>query len=89
MKAANHMDLIEQFDEAVYRKLKFFERSGPYWAGKNRPHRYDFIDNLLKYCNGGYSANQNYETKREIVEKRMAQNNQLNDFCPYTTFLIF
>eukprot|EP01103_Thecamoeba_quadrilineata_P012373 TRINITY_DN3180_c0_g1_i1.p1 TRINITY_DN3180_c0_g1~~TRINITY_DN3180_c0_g1_i1.p1 ORF type:complete len:422 (+),score=36.54 TRINITY_DN3180_c0_g1_i1:97-1362(+) len=44
IRALNHMDLVEPFDEAVYEKCKFYVRSGPYWEGKNRPWRYDWIE---------------------------------------------
>jgi len=86
MKAKNHINLIEQFDEAVYRKLKYFEKdeSGPYWAGHNRPLRYDFIDNLLARYNNGNSdprfQHTTYKTKQKSMEEIMSQGLVSNDF---------
>src|SRR5690606_30650021 len=45
VKAMNHLELVEPYDEAVYDKCNFAEKSGPYWMGGNRPWRYDAIEN--------------------------------------------
>ncbi len=48
MKAMAHVNTVEPLDEKLYLHLKFYEQSGHYWEGKNRPERYDDIEKILQ-----------------------------------------
>eukprot|EP01099_Mayorella_cantabrigiensis_P007902 TRINITY_DN719_c0_g2_i1.p1 TRINITY_DN719_c0_g2~~TRINITY_DN719_c0_g2_i1.p1 ORF type:complete len:176 (+),score=34.45 TRINITY_DN719_c0_g2_i1:47-529(+) len=43
------MELVEPIDELIYQTARLWEDSGSYWSEKNRPHRYIWCDELLRY----------------------------------------
>jgi len=76
VRALNHLNLLEPFDEAVYEKCQFCKTSGNYWKGKNRPWRYDWIED--KYTQQlerkDYQFPDNYLKKRKVLELLFGEN---------------
>jgi hypothetical protein len=80
MKARNHLELMEPIDEAVFKKANLWQGSGSYWAGCNRPKRYDTIEELLiTHQNGNIDPNTQelvHESRRVRLFKMLGTNLQ-------------